>query len=85
MLKRINLKRVLLLASIIILIIIVILRYHEFNENYSLNLLIISVDTLRADHMGIYGYTKNITPKILDILKNNPLTLKQVYTRNLIT
>lgn len=29
-----------------------------------LNLILISVDTLRADHMGIYGYSKNTTPSI---------------------
>ena len=28
------------------------------------NLILISVDTLRADHMGIYGYPKNTTPNI---------------------
>lgn len=28
------------------------------------NLIIISVDTLRADHTGIYGYTKNTTPNL---------------------
>jgi len=26
--------------------------------------MIISIDTLRADHMGIYGYSKNTTPNI---------------------
>ena len=29
-----------------------------------LNLILISIDTLRADHMGIYGYAKNTTPQI---------------------
>lgn len=28
------------------------------------NLILISVDTLRADHMGVYGYDKNTTPNI---------------------
>lgn len=28
------------------------------------NLILISVDTLRADHMGVYGYEKNTTPNI---------------------
>ncbi len=28
------------------------------------NLILISVDTLRPDHMGIYGYEKNTTPNI---------------------
>ena len=28
------------------------------------NLLLITVDTLRADHLGTYGYTKNTSPNI---------------------
>jgi len=28
------------------------------------NIIIISVDTMRADHMGIYGYSRNTTPNI---------------------
>lgn len=28
------------------------------------NLILISVDTLRPDHMGVYGYEKNTTPNI---------------------
>lgn len=28
------------------------------------NLVIISIDTLRPDHMGVYGYPKNTTPNI---------------------
>lgn len=33
-------------------------------KSQNLNLLIISVDTLRPDHMGIYGYSKNTTAQI---------------------
>jgi arylsulfatase A-like enzyme len=28
------------------------------------NVILISIDTLRADHLGCYGYTKNTTPRI---------------------
>jgi len=34
------------------------------NQIKDANLIIISVDTLRADHMGVYGYDKNTTPNI---------------------
>jgi len=34
------------------------------------NVILISVDTLRADHMGIYGYNKNTTPNIDRWAKN---------------
>lgn len=27
-------------------------------------MILISVDTLRPDHMGVYGYNKNTTPNI---------------------
>lgn len=33
------------------------------------NIVLISIDTLRADHMGCYGYTRNTTPEI-DALSN---------------
>ncbi len=34
------------------------------NKAGNLNLILISVDTLRPDHMGVYGYNKNTTPNI---------------------
>jgi arylsulfatase A-like enzyme len=33
------------------------------------NVLVISIDTLRADHLGIYGYERSSTPKIDDLAK----------------
>lgn len=36
----------------------------------TLNLIIISIDTLRPDHMGAYGYGKNTTPNIDKFAKN---------------
>ena len=35
-----------------------------FTISPSKNLIIISIDTLRPDHMGTYGYSKNTTPNI---------------------
>jgi len=32
--------------------------------SYSTNIIIIAVDTLRADHLGCYGYTRNTSPNI---------------------
>jgi arylsulfatase A-like enzyme len=34
------------------------------SELKSTNIIIISVDTLRADHLGCYGYSRNISPAI---------------------
>lgn len=54
--------RVILITTFIVLSIVVLL-------NYSLpkrpnNVLLISIDTIRPDHMGVYGYGKNTTPNI---------------------
>ncbi len=45
-------------------------RLKLINESKPLNLIIISIDTLRTDHMGIYGYNKNTTPNIDKWAKN---------------
>ena len=39
----------------------------SFKEDYrckNCNLIVIGIDTLRADHLGAYGYYRNITPNI---------------------
>ena len=59
------------LFSIIIILILFVLSIFSLyqlrkksliTENF--NLILISIDTLRPDHMGIYGYSKNTTPNI---------------------
>ncbi|MBD3261086.1 MAG: sulfatase-like hydrolase/transferase [Candidatus Altiarchaeales archaeon] len=37
------------------------------------NVVLISIDTLRADHLGCYGYGKNTTPNIDEIAKESLL------------
>ncbi len=59
---KLNFKRVILFWFIFTLFIAAFLYYSLSRK--PLNLLIISVDTLRPDHMGIYGYSKNTTPEI---------------------
>ncbi|PIR78853.1 MAG: hypothetical protein COX79_03930 [Candidatus Levybacteria bacterium CG_4_10_14_0_2_um_filter_36_16] len=43
------------------------------------NIILISVDTLRPDHMGIYGYPKNTTPNI-DKWAKNATVFTNTYT-----
>ena len=43
------------------------------------NLLLITVDTLRADHLGAYGYTRNTTPE-MDRLAKNGVRFTDAYT-----
>jgi len=43
------------------------------------NILLITLDTTRADHLGCYGYKKNITPHI-DFLAQQGLIFLEAYT-----
>jgi arylsulfatase A-like enzyme len=44
----------------------------------SINVLLISVDTLRADHLGCYGYKRETSPNI-DSLASDSVTFLNVY------
>jgi arylsulfatase A-like enzyme len=44
------------------------------------NIVLISVDTLRADHMGCYGYGRNTTPNI-DRLAKESLLFENAYSQ----
>lgn len=47
-----------------------------FTEDYKspdCNVILISIDTLRADHLGCYGYGKNTTPNIDEFSKDSVL------------
>ncbi len=37
------------------------------------NVILISIDTLRADHLGCYGYGKNTTPNVDEFSKDSVL------------
>ncbi len=41
------------------------------------NLLLISIDTLRADHLGSYGYTRDTSPYIDQYFRNNGSTFER--------
>ncbi len=43
-----------------------------------LNILLISVDTLRADHLGCYGYAHNTSPNI-DSLANRGVLFDRFF------
>lgn len=48
------------------------------------NIVLISIDTLRPDHMGVYGYGKNTTPRI-QAWSKNAFVFDNVYTSAPIT
>ncbi|MDO8269573.1 MAG: sulfatase [Candidatus Levybacteria bacterium] len=48
-------------------------------DSEKMNVLMISIDALRADHVGIYGYNKNTTPNI-DNFARNSYIFRNAYT-----
>ena len=64
------------LHSIIALLFLLLLTACENKENKrefkhkKTNVILISIDTLRPDHMGAYGYNRNTTPFIDKLVKN---------------
>lgn len=44
------------------------------------NIILISIDTLRADRLGIYGYSKDTSPNINDFFKND-LIFENAYSQ----
>ena len=71
------------MKKILVLIVTILLfslcLFIPFLKEKQLNVILISVDTLRADHMGVYGYSKNTTPNI-DAWAKNAQVYKNVYT-----
>ena len=49
-------------------------------DGKGLNVLFISVDTLRADHLGIYGYVRDTSPNI-DELAQEGILFSQAFTQ----
>jgi arylsulfatase A-like enzyme len=43
------------------------------------NIILISIDTLRQDHLGVYGYGKNTSPNI-DVFAKNALVFDNFYS-----
>jgi arylsulfatase A-like enzyme len=47
-------------------------------EKKTQNIILISIDTLRADHLGCYGYQKETSPQI-DLLASDSVTILNTY------
>lgn len=58
------------LGLVLLLFITFIRRLILKKQSQSLNVILISIDTLRADSMGLYGYKKDTTPNIDKWAKN---------------
>ena len=65
--KRKNIKTAIAIISLVLISALILFNYNSKNEETickDCNVILISIDTLRADHVGIYGYYRNTTPSI---------------------
>ncbi len=67
------------LNIIIILLAVTFTGFHLTAKPNLKNVIIISVDTLRADHLGCYGYPLNTSPTI-DALSRDGILFSNCYT-----
>ncbi|MBK8173377.1 MAG: sulfatase-like hydrolase/transferase [Sandaracinaceae bacterium] len=51
----------------------------DLPQSPNANVLMISIDALRADHLGAYGYARGVSP-FLDRLARNSVVFEQVYS-----
>lgn len=61
-----------------------IVKLKRLSTDNKLNFVLINIDSLRADHMGIYGYNKNTTP-FLDSLAKQGVVFKEAITPTYLT
>lgn len=59
----------LVLVSFVIVYNIFIIGYQKINSPEGPNIIVISIDTVRADHLASYGYHRTTTPNIDDLAK----------------
>ncbi len=57
----------------------IILLYKTFLITDRPNIILISIDTLRQDHVGVYGYERNTTP-VLDKIASEGVVFKNSYS-----
>jgi arylsulfatase A-like enzyme len=58
-----------IIAILVLLIIGVWALRLETNTGFSPSVLLVSIDSLRPDHLGCYGYLKNTSPNIDKLAK----------------
>ena len=59
-------------------------KVYSYGRWPGLNVIFIALDTLRADHMGCYGYTRNTTPHI-DALAERGVLFENMIAENNVT
>lgn len=71
---------ILVISTIIVSTLTIIYSIYIQKKTKQSNLVLISIDTLRQENMGIYGYSKNTTPHI-DSLGKESYIFTNVYTQ----
>ncbi|UCE22968.1 MAG: sulfatase-like hydrolase/transferase [Candidatus Aminicenantes bacterium] len=66
----------------LLILVFAIFLIHSFS--YSTNVIIIAVDTLRADHLSCYGYPRNTSPNI-DQFAEDGIMFTHCYTPSPLT
>ena len=81
MVPRISGLRFVLGTLLLLLMLNGLFYFHQIQmDGKGLNVLFISVDTLRADHIGIYGYVRDTSPNI-DKLAEEGTLFSQAFTQ----
>ena len=68
-----KLKHYIATSFIIVLLIVLSLAWNHHAQNHIQNIVLISIDTCRADHLSCYGYPRKTTPNIDAIAKDGVL------------
>lgn len=72
-----NIKTKLTIAMVMILLVVTGMNLEA--KTRRANIIVISVDTLRADHLGCYGYPVNTSP-VIDALSKDGVLFANCYT-----
>ncbi len=72
--------RIRLTGLFFLLLLVSAYAFFTFSQEKSKNIIIISIDTLRADHMGCYGYGRDTTPG-LDAFSREGVVFDHAYTQ----
>ncbi len=80
-------NKIVFLILIISIVFLIGCTKNETEEDYlcpDCNVILISIDTLRADHLGVYGYNRNTSPNI-DKFAQQSIIFENAYSQSPLT
>lgn len=69
-------------AIFLLILIFVFSAFHSaclFRRKFDYNIILITIDTLRADHLGCYGYPRNTSP-FIDLLAKEGVLFRKAFS-----